>query len=124
MTSTPDLDPEAIERLKRLGGGGFLAKMVDLFLQYGSEKLAEAQQARDSGNMDGLAKAVHPLKSSAGNVGATRLQQLATEAEQKACEGDADAAGSLLDEIVTAFETVKPLLEAERDKEKPDGEVA
>ena len=76
---THPLDPAAIERLCRLGGEKFAGEMIDLFGSFGGKKIAEARQARQTGNLTALAEAVHPLKSSAGNVGAVRVQELAAQ---------------------------------------------
>jgi HPt (histidine-containing phosphotransfer) domain-containing protein len=69
MNATPNLDPDALARLCRLGGGKFVGEMIDLFLDYGARKLVEARQAQSAGDLQGVAGGAHPLKSSAGNVG-------------------------------------------------------
>ena len=43
MSESSQLDPEAIERLRRLGGDDFTRKMLDLFLSYTEQKLGEAR---------------------------------------------------------------------------------
>ena len=93
--------------------------MIRLFLSYGGEKLIEARQAQAAGDLNAVGKAVHPLKSSAGNVGAVRMQRLATEIEQRAKGQEAAAVATLLEELETAFESAKPLLEAERETRAP-----
>lgn len=116
MNSGEHIDPEAMRRLRRLGGEAFLAKMIELFLGYSGEKLAEARRAAEAGDWPGVAAAVHPLKSSAGNVGAVHLQQLATEAEQCAKDGKPETVLALLGEMHDAFEVIRPVLEAEKAK--------
>ena len=105
-----------MERLRRLGGEKFTGEMIRLFLSYGGEKLGEARKAQCAGDLPSVEKAVHPIKSSAGNVGAVRMQQLAAEAEQCAREQKPDEVSRLMDELETAFQTVRPLLEAEKQK--------
>lgn len=117
MHASDDLDPAAIERLHRLGGAKFTGEMIRLFLSYGGEKLLEARAALTAGDLGGVEKAVHPLKSSAGNVGAERLRQLAVEAEQRAKEGQRAAVADLMARLEHAFEAVKPLLEAQQQTE-------
>lgn len=116
MNAPIDLDPEALQRLQRLGGGKFTAEMIRLFVNYGGEKLAEARNALQAGDLTAVEKAVHPIKSSAGNVGAVRMQHLATQAEQQAKEGKAEAVATLVNELEVAFQTVRTVLEAEKDK--------
>jgi HPt (histidine-containing phosphotransfer) domain-containing protein len=119
MSTANDLDPQAIERLRKLGGAKFTAEMIRLFLGYGAEKLAEARRAQQAADLVGVQRAVHPLKSSAGNVGAARMQRLASEAEQRAMERQAEAVAGLLDELERAYQTVRPLLEAECPRQDP-----
>ena len=116
MNPSIELDPTAMERLRRLGGEKFTGEMIRLFLSYGGEKVDEARKAQYAGDLAGVEKAVHPIKSSAGNVGAVRMQQLAAEAEQCAREQKPDEVSRLMDELEAAFQTVSPLLEAEKQK--------
>jgi HPt (histidine-containing phosphotransfer) domain-containing protein len=117
MSDEPNqFNPAAIERLIRLGGGKFAVEMMDLFSSYGGKKLAEARQARQSGNLTALADAAHPLKSSAGNVGAARVQELAAQVESSAREQKAELAGAQLDELERAFAEARTFLETEKSK--------
>jgi HPt (histidine-containing phosphotransfer) domain-containing protein len=114
MSETSAFNPAAIERLLKLGGQKFTLDMIDLFISYGSKKLAEARTAQQAGDLVKLSAAAHPLKSSAGNVGASRVQELAAQVELSAEEKKAELAGAQLDELERAFTEVKILLEAER----------
>lgn len=114
MDEPSALDPTAIERLRKLGGDKFAADMIDLFLNYGGKKVAEARAARQAGNLAGVAGAAHALKSSAGNAGAVRVQKLAAQAEQSAKGGLGDAAAADVAALETAFAEIRPRLEAER----------
>jgi CheY-like chemotaxis protein/HPt (histidine-containing phosphotransfer) domain-containing protein len=102
----------ALENLRRLGGAKFAAEMIDLFFEYTRTKLIEARQAYAAGNGDGLAKAVHPIKSSAGNVGAARVAELAAQIEHAARTNPTGDLGGLLGELEAAFAEIKPKLEA------------
>lgn len=115
MSQNPDLDSAALERLRRLGGPEFVEKMVDLFLEYTGSKIAEARAAYVASNPDGIARAVHPVKSSAGNVGATRVQKLADELEILAKQGDVHLLEPALNAFEHAFEAVKPELEKRKN---------
>ena len=114
MNDSSPCDPAAIERLLKLGGPKFTLEMIDLFGSYGAKKIAEARQARQAGNLAALAEAAHPLRSSAGNVGAVRVQELATQLESSARESKADLAGAQLDELERAFGEARSFLEAEK----------
>src|SRR5262249_40741989 len=110
MSESSQLDPAAIERLRRLGGDDFARKMLDLFLSYTEQKLSEARQAPAGGKLCALAKAVHPVQSSAGNVGATRVQALASRIEALAAESQGEPLELLLAELGQAFDDVKVAL--------------
>lgn len=114
MNDVAHLDPAGLQRLQRLGGDAFVVKMIDLFCSYGAEKVAEAQRAMAAGDLTALAKAVHPLKSSAGNVGAARMQALATRIEELAKQGDLEAVKAFVPELAAEFIVVKVELERHR----------
>lgn len=114
MNEPSPLDPAALERLRRLGGDEFAAKMVALFLSYTAEKLAEARQALADGKLAAVAKAVHPIQSSAGNVGAGRVQELAARIESRASDAPGDSLAPLVSELAEAFEAVKLELDEQK----------
>jgi len=105
------VDPAAVERLKRLGGNEFVVKMIDLFSSYAAEKLTAAQQALSADNLTGLADAVHPIKSSAGNVGAVQVQELAKQIEHQARQSDRAGLADRVTELERAFLGSKSELE-------------
>ena len=114
MNESRNLDPVALERLQRLGGDAFVCKMIDLFLDYAGKRIAEARAAQAAGNFTAVEKAVHPLKSSAGNVGAGRVQALAARIEALAEQGPSEALAAALDELEQAFVAVQPELGEQR----------
>jgi HPt (histidine-containing phosphotransfer) domain-containing protein len=116
MNESHPINAAAIERLFKLGGQKFTLEMIGLFASYGGKKLAEARQAQQSGNLAALAEAAHPLKSSAGNVGAVRVQELAAQVEASARESKAELAGAQLDELERAFAEAVAFLEAEKTR--------
>jgi HPt (histidine-containing phosphotransfer) domain-containing protein len=75
------IDPAAIARLKRIGGDGLVREMLTLFLQHAPGRVATAEEAVAAGTLRAAEHAAHSLKSSAGNVGATRLQAAAAAVE-------------------------------------------
>lgn len=90
------LDPGAAARLKRLGGERLLREMILLFLQHGPERIDAAEQGSAGGDLARVEHACHSLKSSAGNLGATALQQAAAATEHAAEAGDAAAVAAAL----------------------------
>jgi CheY-like chemotaxis protein/HPt (histidine-containing phosphotransfer) domain-containing protein len=114
MNQSSPLDLSALEQLRRLGGDDFTGKMIGLFLDYGGTKLAEARQAFAAGDLAAVAEALHPLKSSAGNVGASRVRDLAAEAESLARQHQSEALTAMLDELSLAFAANKAELDQKR----------
>jgi HPt (histidine-containing phosphotransfer) domain-containing protein len=111
MSERSNLDPAALQRLQRFGDSAFVCKMITLFLEYADQKILEARAAHTAGNLAAVEKAVHPIKSSAGNVGARRIQELALQIEEHAREGQAEAIAAGLTDLEQAFAAVKPELE-------------
>ena len=108
------LSEQSITRLRKLGGDAFLGKMIDLFVTYATEKIKEATEAFERKDYAAAGKAAHALKSSAGNVGALRVGQLATAIEQQAGAGEGPELADSIAELVVAFQEVRPLLEARK----------
>jgi signal transduction histidine kinase/CheY-like chemotaxis protein/HPt (histidine-containing phosphotransfer) domain-containing protein len=79
------LDPQRIEELRALGrrtGRDLLGSLAGLFRQSGSQQLAELRQAFETLDQPAAKRAAHSLKSSAGNIGATELADLARAIEE------------------------------------------
>ena len=112
VSQPSQLDPAALERLRRLGGEEFTRKMIDLFLSYSAQKIGEARRALEAANLDAVAKAAHPIKSSAGNVGAVIVQDLASRIERLALQSQGESLAKLMEELEQAFEAVKLELES------------
>jgi HPt (histidine-containing phosphotransfer) domain-containing protein len=102
------LDETVLERLRRLGGDALVERMIGLFIANARRRLEAAHAAMRSGALDEVGRAAHSLKSSAGNVGAIRLQHLAGALEGHADEGHAERASACLaqmDEVCGALLT-------------------
>jgi len=120
MNAKVELDPQALERLRRLGKGGkFVRDMIDLFLNYAPARLADAHAGLQSGDLGAIATAVHPLKSGAGNMGALVVQELASQIEQLATEKKADTLPALLQELDLALARAQNQLEETKKHLEP-----
>lgn len=119
MSDESGLNPAAIAKLRKLGGDKFVGDMIDLFFQYAPQRLAAARAGALAGDLQAVEKAVHPLKSSAGQIGARWVQDLAAQIEKLAVDKQADAIQPLLPQLEEAITRVKPLLEAERNRPPP-----
>ncbi len=110
MTDLTDVDECALARLERIGGPKLSAKMIELFLLQASDKIEAAMRAHRDGSIPSVTNAMHSLKSSAGNVGARTMQQLAESIEQNAPTADREWIGNRLAELLIAYQRVAPLL--------------
>jgi len=103
MTDANIIEPAAIKTIRDIGGDELLAKLIELFGDYVAGRIAAARQAMESGNLIGVQDAVHPVKSSAANLGAGRVRELARQIEQLAKSRRGEPIPRLLDELAIAF---------------------
>ena len=105
------LDPEAIARLRRLGGDLLARKMATLFLDLAPPRLAAAREGLGAGDLDQVRRAAHSLKSSAGNVGAYAMVEAAGRLEDEAERGaPAAELEALLAALTAAWDAALPEL--------------
>jgi DNA-binding response OmpR family regulator len=73
------LDPTVIERIRemeRRGAAKLLERLIRTYLTTAAKLVADAERALEQGDADALRHAVHTLKSSSANLGATTLAKL------------------------------------------------
>ena len=104
MREVPVLDQAQIQRLKEWGGTDLQRKMIDLFLTHAGERVAQIKKGLAEQDPRGAETGAHTLKSSAGNVGARRLQELSTDAETMAERGELPSLQELFPSIEREFE--------------------
>jgi len=112
MSELPLVDLGQIERLNEWGGPELQKKMVDLFLTHSRERLEQIKEGVATGVLGKAETGAHTLKSSAGNVGAQRVQYLAGEAEALAESGKLNEVEALLPAIEKEFEAACDALKA------------
>lgn len=120
MSSLEVLDPAALERLETWGGAALVARMIDLFLDLGEDRLELIQVGARDGEAEQVERAAHALKSSAANLGAERLRAAAAALEAAAIareqEDIARLSAALPDtyaDAVTQLRRARPALEEE-----------
>lgn len=112
MDETPIIDQTALIRLERLGGGKLVVQMVRLYLENAAERLSQIDDGlSDGGSLDSAAGGAHSLKSSAANVGATRVRALAAAMEEAATAGRADEVRTLRSRLGPALDEAKERLD-------------
>lgn len=118
------LSRERIEELQALGkrtGRDLLGSLAGLFRESGEEHLAELKRAFAAQDADAARRAAHTLKSSAGNIGAFEVAELARSIEEAGREqvlGQANDAlkrlETLLPQTIEELEQVAGLISAAR----------
>ena len=111
-SSVLTLDPAAIGRLHRIGGEELVRQMAQLFVQNASQRIAAAWEELEHRDFESIVKSMHALKSSAENIGADRLGQMAIRAESLADAQAMQPLEALLHEMDTEFQQVKTALES------------
>jgi HPt (histidine-containing phosphotransfer) domain-containing protein len=111
MPEYQDLDHTVLEKMRNLGGDKFIGELIDLFLEHVPKKLEEALAGEKSGDLDAVERAVHSIKSSAGNLGAINIQYLAGQIEQLAADRQGDAIPPLMRELEAALPRIQPHLQ-------------
>lgn len=104
MDEISPVDAGQMERLKEWGGPELQKKMVDLFLTHAAERLDQIRQGIAGGAAEEAERGAHTLKSSAGNVGARKVQTLAQDAESLAEAGKLDDLRGLLPSLEREFQ--------------------
>ncbi len=107
------LDRTALEKLRSLGGEVLVKKMIGLFESYARPLVKLAATDLAAGNLEGVERAAHSLKSSAGNVGAFKLKALAEEIEKLASENSAEPIRNIWPEFESAFRQAQEWLARE-----------
>lgn len=103
MSDTDPLDPAALGRLQEWGGDKLLGQMIRLFLENAPGRMAQIRSGFSGGEISESEKGAHSLKSSAANVGALRVRDLAADIERLAGGGDSAGAKELLPALESAF---------------------
>lgn len=113
MTTDQTIDREALEQLLETVGGdqGFLAELVETFLSEAPSMLSEVQAALQAGDADRLRLSAHSLKSNAAQFGASRLQALCLQIEQRAKEHNLDGLEQLAAQAEAEFQIVRSALQ-------------
>ncbi len=101
------LDPDVLAGLRELGSR-IVEEVLGLYLVDADERLAALKSAADAGT---TLAAAHALKGGSGDVGATRVQSLASELETRARAGQLPEPAQL-DDIAGALHAVRAAVAA------------
>lgn len=96
-------DADALKRLERFGGLKLRQELTTLFLQEAPARIASARAAFAAGDMESVRSVAHMLKSSAGQMGALRVQLICERLESLDHLPDLGRALSELDEELARY---------------------
>jgi HPt (histidine-containing phosphotransfer) domain-containing protein len=96
-------DVDALKRLERFGGLKLREELTTLFLQEAPARIASARAALAGGDIEAVRAMAHMLKSSAGQMGALRMQMIAERLESPDHPPDFARALSDLDEELARY---------------------
>ncbi|MGI9431665.1 MAG: response regulator [Myxococcota bacterium] len=111
----PTLDPQVLRDLdgpQGPGSGDLGPRIARTFLLSARDLCAKLQDAARSEELADVAKAAHPMKSSAAQVGAMRLSALAKDLEAAAREGRLEDSEALVEQVLEEHESVQEALAA------------
>jgi two-component system sensor histidine kinase/response regulator len=112
---TDRLDANVLASLRTLRGpkaGSLLARVVRIYLEDAPTQLEAARAALESRDAPSLRRAVHTLRSSSANVGASCLSELCRQLEVDMMDGWRADAHERLDQIDAEFTGVREALES------------
>ena len=118
-TDVHAIDVQALDRLKEWGGEKLKGQMIRLFLKNSGVRMAQIRTGVVEEDHDTAERGSHSLKSSAANVGAETLRQLATQIESAALAHDYDRLRATLPDIEAAYGAAISELES-IEREMPD----
>jgi HPt (histidine-containing phosphotransfer) domain-containing protein len=96
-------DLDALKRLERFGGLKLRAELTTLFLEEAPSRVATARAAVAGGTVEAVRAMAHMLKSSAGQMGAVRVQHLCERLESAELPPDLTRALSEIDEEIVRY---------------------
>ena len=104
MNTQGDFDTDAVNRLHALGGDTLVTRIARLFADFAAARVNDAVTACEAGDLLRIADAAHAVRSSAANVGATRLLGIATTLEQDARSGRTESVPALVSDLRSAYD--------------------
>ncbi len=116
MAELPDLNEEVLDKLGRSYGAKFVNELIGLFLEHVPKNINAALAAEKAGDLVALERSVHSVKSSAGNIGAEVLLDLAGKIEQLASKGRMESIPPLMRRLEAAFSRLCTRLESRKNE--------
>ena len=116
MAELPDLNEDVLDKLGRSYGPKFVSELISLFLEHVPKNINAALAAEKAGDLVALERAVHSVKSSAGNIGAEALLELTGKIEHLASQGKVEPLAPLMRRLEAAFSRLCTRLELRKNE--------
>lgn len=118
----PAIDPAAFARLVEMTGGelDFVDELVDTYLEDGAAQVTALRAAAATGDIEGLVRPAHSLKSSSLNVGALGLGELGRQLEEAARTGAVPRPADWVERVAAGFDDVQRELLDQRARRTSD----
>jgi HPt (histidine-containing phosphotransfer) domain-containing protein len=111
MINSHAIDQDAIDRLLEWGGDKLLVQLLRLFLDNTPERFQQIENGlAPGGDLDEAHRGAHSLKSSAGNVGAMEVSELAAQLESATKTSDIEASQELYGQLRAAYAEAEAVL--------------
>ncbi|HEX9018106.1 MAG TPA: Hpt domain-containing protein [Anaerolineaceae bacterium] len=110
MIETP-LNQDAWESLKTMTDPAFLVELIDVYLTDSPQLIAQMHAGLAQGDIEGVRRAAHSLKSNSLTFGANHLAGLARDLEMLAKGGTLVGAQEILPALEASYAQVVPALE-------------
>ena len=114
MSKTQDFDQSALRMIFRIGGERLVRRLIDLFCENALKLVNDARVGEQAADLEVVERAMHSLKSTAGQLGAVRLRRLAEEIERLAQNQDADVVSTRFHALEAALEQARVYMGEQR----------
>lgn len=115
MKSVKTIDKSALVNLYNIGGKDFLLRMIDNFIAQSPKRVESARANLKGPDLKAIHLIAHSLKASAGNLGASKVQETAERLEEMASIGLKEHLGEALGILEEVLNEAIGCLKAERD---------
>ena len=111
------VDMEKMAGLQQLAKANpsFMRDITALFREDALVRLHELRDALHDANPERVSRAAHSLKSSSGNIGASRMYSLCATIESTAKQGNLDGIGEMVEQLATELERALAALSQSAD---------
>ncbi len=116
MKDEVNIDKDQMIRLYDIGGSTLVLKMIGLFFENIPSRIEEIKNGEEKNDWDAVFRAVHSLKSSAGNFGAHNLFGLCSQIENLIREEKIEGVSPALRELEESLDHVRNDLSIEQER--------